>query len=233
MMRPMAAERRDEIAVAIMAKAPRAGEVKRASARRSACRGGRALPLLPAGQSRADAGRGGGDAGDRVHAPGGPRGVQEARAGLPASAPRGPNLGCRLSNAFSDLLGRECAGTVMIDGDTPALPLAYLQEAVDAPLAGGRDGGLGPSEDGGYYLIGLRAPRPALFEDMPWGTLEVLPETLRRARALGCAWPCCRPGSTWTTRMISSGCATPWRARRAGGAPHLRLPRRMAGGGAR
>jgi len=41
---------------------------------------------------------------------------------------------------------------------------------------------LGPCEDGGYYLIGLRAPQPALFEDMPWSTERVLALTVGRAR---------------------------------------------------
>jgi glycosyltransferase A (GT-A) superfamily protein (DUF2064 family) len=43
---------------------------------------------------------------------------------------------------------------------------------------------VGPCEDGGYYLIGLRAPAPALFRDMPWSTEAVTEETLARARAL-------------------------------------------------
>ena len=44
---------------------------------------------------------------------------------------------------------------------------------------------MGPCEDGGYYLIGLRAPAPALFADMPWSTAVVTEETLARARRLG------------------------------------------------
>ena len=52
-----------------------------------------------------------------------------------------------------------------------------------------RDGAVdvvvGPCEDGGYYLIGLRAPAPALFADMPWSTAAVTEETLARARRLG------------------------------------------------
>ena len=44
---------------------------------------------------------------------------------------------------------------------------------------------LGPSEDGGYYLIGLREPRAALFADMAWSTEVVFEETMRRASALG------------------------------------------------
>lgn len=43
---------------------------------------------------------------------------------------------------------------------------------------------IGPSEDGGYYLIGLRYPEPELFRDVDWGTAQVLAQTLRQARAL-------------------------------------------------
>ncbi len=44
---------------------------------------------------------------------------------------------------------------------------------------------LGPATDGGYYLIGLRAPASVLFEEIPWGTNAVFAETLRRASGLG------------------------------------------------
>jgi hypothetical protein len=44
---------------------------------------------------------------------------------------------------------------------------------------------LGPTEDGGYYLVGLRTRCPALFEAMPWSTSAVLSLTLDRARRLG------------------------------------------------
>jgi rSAM/selenodomain-associated transferase 2 len=44
---------------------------------------------------------------------------------------------------------------------------------------------LGPATDGGYWLIGLRRPAPALFADMPWSTNSVLERTLNRARSLG------------------------------------------------
>ncbi len=47
------------------------------------------------------------------------------------------------------------------------------------------DVALGPSEDGGYYLIGLRRLQPELFEKMPWSTAHVLSETMRRAQAKG------------------------------------------------
>ena len=44
-----------------------------------------------------------------------------------------------------------------------------------------------PAEDGGYVLIGLRRPQPALFADVPWGSETVMTETRRRAEKLGLA----------------------------------------------
>jgi hypothetical protein len=49
---------------------------------------------------------------------------------------------------------------------------------------------LGPTEDGGYYLIGMRVPAPALFESMPWSTPAVLGRTLERAQRLGLRVAC-------------------------------------------
>ncbi|HEX7124231.1 MAG TPA: DUF2064 domain-containing protein, partial [Thermodesulfobacteriota bacterium] len=51
--------------------------------------------------------------------------------------------------------------------------------------ADGADLVLGPADDGGYYLIGLRSPQPSLFEGIPWSTGAVLAETRRRAEASG------------------------------------------------
>ena len=60
-----------------------------------------------------------------------------------------------------------------------------MQRAVDCLMRPGPDVVLGPTEDGGYYLIGVRAAHRALFEDMPWSTSAVLEITLRRAAAAG------------------------------------------------
>jgi len=95
---------------------------------------------------------------------------------------RGPDLGVRLTGILERLLASGHAGAVAIDSDTPTLPIRLLQQAVDR-LADDPDldGVLGPTEDGGYYLIGLKTPQPVLFTDMPWSTHDVLPETMRRA----------------------------------------------------
>ena len=74
-------------------------------------------------------------------------------------AQRGEDLGARLAHAFEDLLADGAPGAIVIGSDIPTLPLSVLVAALDR-LAG-VDLVLGPSEDGGYYLIGLarRAPR--------------------------------------------------------------------------
>ncbi len=68
--------------------------------------------------------------------------------------------------------------------DCPPLRPAHLRQAARA-LLDGDDAVFFPVEDGGYVLVGLRKPQPALFEDMVWSTSEVMSETRKRARALG------------------------------------------------
>ena len=75
------------------------------------------------------------------------------------------------------------APCLILGADSPHLPLSLLSAALAAvPL---HDVVLGPAEDGGYFLIGLRAPQPALFDGIAWSTETVLAQTLARADALG------------------------------------------------
>ena len=98
---------------------------------------------------------------------------------------RGVDLGARLASCLEHLLAAGNGGALATDSDTPTLPVPFLQRAVDL-LAGQQvDVVVGPSEDGGYYLIGLRAPQPELFAEMPWSTSRVLRETTERARVRG------------------------------------------------
>jgi hypothetical protein len=94
------------------------------------------------------------------------------------------DLGDRLHAASAELFASGYASVVLLDADTPNLPTAYVREAV-ARLTAGHPLVLGPAHDGGYYLIGLGAPAPALFRDIPWSTSVVLERTLERARAAG------------------------------------------------
>jgi glycosyltransferase A (GT-A) superfamily protein (DUF2064 family) len=72
-----------------------------------------------------------------------------------------------------------------MDGDSPTLPLGTLRQAFRALDDPDVDVVLGPCEDGGYYLIGVRQPCAALFYDIPMSTPRVAAETLQRAEENG------------------------------------------------
>ena len=103
---------------------------------------------------------------------------------------RGHDLGARLHGILTHLLAAGHAGAMAVDSDTPTLPARFLQQAVDCLTRPGPDVVLGPTEDGGYYLIGIRRPHRELFDAMPWSTPEVLEVTLRRAAAAGLRAAC-------------------------------------------
>jgi uncharacterized protein len=96
----------------------------------------------------------------------------------------GSDLGERLEHAVAECFRAIPAPVIVIGVDSPHLDLAWLREAADA-LAGGADGVLGPAEDGGYYLIGLREPSSRIFRDVAWGSSGVLDATLAKARDAG------------------------------------------------
>lgn len=84
--------------------------------------------------------------------------------------------------------------TLVIGSDCPALTPQLLQIVANI-LRDGIDAALIPAEDGGYVLIGLRQPQPALFRDMIWSTDVVAAETRRRLARLGLSWR--EPGRLW------------------------------------
>jgi uncharacterized protein len=102
----------------------------------------------------------------------------------------GDDLGARLLSTFDQLFRRGYTQVMAIDSDTPTLPKAYLEHALTLIAHPGIDVVLGPTDDGGYYLIGLRCAHRRLFEQMPWSTSRVLPETLRRSEAYGLSVAC-------------------------------------------
>jgi hypothetical protein len=103
---------------------------------------------------------------------------------------RGDDLGDRILSTFEQLFRQGYSQVVVIDSDTPTLPVAYLDRALLLLAEGEPDVVLGPTEDGGYYLIGLRQSYPALFERMPWSTPEVFAETCRRSVQYGLRVAC-------------------------------------------
>jgi rSAM/selenodomain-associated transferase 1 len=98
---------------------------------------------------------------------------------------RGRDLGERLARLLDGLLKEGYAGAIAIDSDSPTLPMAYVVAAADILRRAMADVVIGPAEDGGYYLIGVGAPQPRLFEEMAWSTSSVLPTTLARVKELG------------------------------------------------
>jgi rSAM/selenodomain-associated transferase 1 len=97
----------------------------------------------------------------------------------------GADLGARMAGVFQRLFERGFEAVVLIGADSPTLPPAYLRRAILAVHRADLDGVIGPSEDGGYYLIGLRRPCPELFSGIAWSTGRVLAQTRARARRAG------------------------------------------------
>jgi rSAM/selenodomain-associated transferase 1 len=95
----------------------------------------------------------------------------------------GGNLGTRLVHAFGHSFADGNDAVVIIGTDAPGVNRRTVMAAFRALRA--HDLVLGPSLDGGYYLIGLSAPHPALFRSIPWSTKDVLRATQAQAQALG------------------------------------------------
>jgi hypothetical protein len=94
----------------------------------------------------------------------------------------GGDLGAKMLSALRAGVERNGCAAVM-GCDVPHCGWDVLDKANDW-LARGKNV-LGPTEDGGYYFIGLQEARPELFENMPWSGNQVLPMTLARAEELG------------------------------------------------
>ena len=99
---------------------------------------------------------------------------------------QGPgDLGQRMEAAFDDMFASGCAACCIIGSDAPDLPLSYIQDAYRLLETLQSDVVLGPSRDGGYYLLGMQQARAELFTGIPWSSATVRECTLRAARASG------------------------------------------------
>ena len=96
----------------------------------------------------------------------------------------GADLGARLDRALQHYLRPGNCYAVIMDSDSPTLPAACLVQAFEA-LEEGADVVLGPCDDGGYYLIGLKRPAPRLLREVQMSTPRVLQDTLALAAAEG------------------------------------------------
>lgn len=95
---------------------------------------------------------------------------------------RGEAFGERLLFAMEDLFGLGFESVCLINSDSPTVPPRAFTEAVTILTQPDDSVVLGPSEDGGYYLIGLKKLHRELFEDIAWSTERVLQQTIERAR---------------------------------------------------
>jgi hypothetical protein len=97
----------------------------------------------------------------------------------------GVDIGDCLNQALGRLLADGYARAVALNSDGPTLPAAYLRRALAELGDREIDVVLGPSEDGGYYLIGLKQPHPRLFHGIAWSTDRVTAQTLTKAEEMG------------------------------------------------
>jgi len=110
---------------------------------------------------------------------------------LPELTPRpqtwlqgGGDLGERMAHAAIHALTSDPSWVIIVGSDSPGLPSSHLRRAVHL-LQSGADSVLGPAEDGGYYLLGLRRCPPALLSRLDWGTAHAARDTLGRLRDQG------------------------------------------------
>jgi uncharacterized protein len=96
-----------------------------------------------------------------------------------------PNFGDCLYHTISEVFARGHSAAVVLNADSPSLPTALLNETAEMLAQPGDRAVLGPSSDGGYYLLGLKVPHRHLFDDISWSTECVAAQTLERAREIG------------------------------------------------
>jgi uncharacterized protein len=98
--------------------------------------------------------------------------------------PQGPgDLGDRMARAFEEAFAAGADRAIVVGTDCPGITADLAEQAFERLATA--DLVLGPATDGGYYLIGLRRPIPALFAGIAWGQETVLHETRKRAEELG------------------------------------------------
>jgi uncharacterized protein len=180
----------DVCAIAVMAKAPRIGEVKT-----------RLVPPLTDAEAAALSGCFIRDITENILIAARSAPIHGYIAYSPADAeavfrdllPQGTDLmpsrrnglGHSLADAAEDLLAAGYGSVCLVNSDSPNLPNSLLVEAVRIMQTPGDRVVLGPAEDGGYYCIGLKTPHARLFEDIDWSTPRVFGQTLDRAREIG------------------------------------------------
>ncbi|MEP6603282.1 MAG: TIGR04282 family arsenosugar biosynthesis glycosyltransferase [Spartobacteria bacterium] len=98
---------------------------------------------------------------------------------------RGDGFGERLVLAVEDLFKAGFESVCLINSDSPTVPAASFAEAANKISEPGDRIVLGPSEDGGYYLIGVKQQHRRLFQEIDWSTERVFKQTKQRAKEIG------------------------------------------------
>jgi uncharacterized protein len=182
--------RENSCALAVMAKAPRPGKVKT-----------RLTPPLAPDQASAlnicfirdtteniqQVTEASNSAGLVAYTPVGDESAFDALlpSGFQLLAQRGDGFGERLLHASEDLFSCGFSAVCLIDSDSPTMPQEALLQAVEWLSRAGDRMVLGGSDDGGYYLIGIKRLHHRLFEQIDWSTERVFEQTLERAREIG------------------------------------------------
>lgn len=104
--------------------------------------------------------------------------VDLANGGWQVEEQGGGDLGSRLQQCCTEAFQRGLRRVLILGSDSPNVPLDYLQSAAELlnrfPVV------LGPSDDGGYYLVGVSGTVPPIFEEMTWSTPDVWAQTVTR-----------------------------------------------------
>jgi rSAM/selenodomain-associated transferase 1 len=177
-------------ALAVMAKAPRPGKVKTRLSPPLTLEQSAALNvcfLKDTTQNLADVSSGGAAHGLICYTPVGDETLFDGI--LPGTftliPQRGDDFGERLLFAAQDILACGYASVCLIDSDSPTVPAAAFEQAVKELAHPGDRLVLGPSDDGGYYLIGMKTAHPEPFQQIHWSTPTVYAETVAAVQAAG------------------------------------------------
>jgi uncharacterized protein len=105
--------------------------------------------------------------------------------GSPPMPERVQGFGRCLLHAIQDMLAQGHEAACVLSADSPTVPTRFLVRAAEILLAPGDRAVLGPADDGGYYLLGLKAAHAEMFADIAWSTGGVADATRDRAGSLG------------------------------------------------
>ncbi|WP_254061884.1 TIGR04282 family arsenosugar biosynthesis glycosyltransferase [Granulicella sp. L60] len=186
------AMRAGQCALAVMAKAPRPGRVKTRLAPPLSLEEAAAINICFLRDTTENlaavcGGDGAAAAGVISYTPVGDEALFDnlLPAGFVLVPQRGDGFGERLLGTVEDLLACGYGSVCLIDSDSPTVPAAAFEQAVEELRRPEDRVVIGPSDDGGYYLIGVKRAHRELFADITWSTTSVYAETMAAASAAG------------------------------------------------